>query len=66
MWLSALRREPERPDLPVTFIVHALRYIANRLGQDALDSGDYRRGREDALAEERERLGEPGVLADLH
>ncbi|MGH2761122.1 MAG: hypothetical protein ACRDLD_00770, partial [Thermoleophilaceae bacterium] len=65
MWLSAQRREPARADLPVGLIVHALRYVANRLGQDGLDLGDYRRGREDALAEERQRLGEHGVLADL-
>lgn len=65
MWLSALRREAARADLPVELIVHALRYVANHLGQDGLDLGDYRRGRENALAGEREQLGEQGVLADL-
>ena len=50
-------REAESPDIPEAVIVHALRYVASRLGQDALDRGDYRRGRNQALGEERARLG---------
>lgn len=65
MWLVAARREEAAGAVSDHQLVFALRFVADRLGVDALGRGQYSFARDRLVAEDTARHGGEGLLTSL-